>query len=60
LRVVDASVHLPDTGRDARGEYLAEHIPGAVFFDLERIADPDNRAYSGSGVLRPGTHCRSG
>lgn len=42
LRVVDASVHLPDTGRDARAEYVAEHIPGAVFFDLERIADPDN------------------
>ena len=40
--VVDASVHLPDTGRDARAEYLAEHIPGALFFDLERIADPDN------------------
>ena len=40
--VVDASVHLPDTGRDARAEHLAEHIPGALFFDLERIADPDN------------------
>lgn len=42
VRVVDASVHLPDTGRNARAEYLAEHIPGAVFFDLERIADPTN------------------
>jgi len=42
VRVVDASVHLPDTGRNARAEYLAEHIPGALFFDLERIADPDN------------------
>jgi len=42
LRVVDATVHLPDTGRNAREEYLAEHIPGAVFFDLERIADPAN------------------
>lgn len=42
VRVVDASVHLPDTGRNAREEYLAEHIPGALFFDLERIADPDN------------------
>jgi thiosulfate/3-mercaptopyruvate sulfurtransferase len=40
--VVDASVHLSDTGRDARAEYMAEHIPGALFFDLERIADPDN------------------
>ncbi|UCH46509.1 MAG: sulfurtransferase [Betaproteobacteria bacterium] len=40
--VVDASVHLPDTGRDARAEYLDEHIPGALFFDLSQIADPDN------------------
>ena len=42
IRVVDASVHLPDTGRDARAEYLAGHIPGAVFFDLARVADPQN------------------
>ena len=42
LCVVDATVHLPDTGRDARAEYLAEHIPGAAFFDLSRIADPNN------------------
>jgi thiosulfate/3-mercaptopyruvate sulfurtransferase len=42
LCVVDATVHLPDTGRDARAEYLAEHIPGALFFDLSRIADPSN------------------
>jgi len=42
VRVVDATFHLPDTGRNAREEYLAEHVPGALFFDLERIADPDN------------------
>lgn len=40
--VVDATVHLPDTGRDARQEYLEKHIPGALFFDLDVIADPDN------------------
>lgn len=40
--VVDATVHLPDTGRDARAEYLGGHIPGAVFFDLAKIADSDN------------------
>ena len=34
LRIVDATLHLPDTGRDARAEYAAEHIPGAVFFEL--------------------------
>ncbi|WP_321821555.1 MULTISPECIES: 3-mercaptopyruvate sulfurtransferase [unclassified Burkholderia] len=40
--IVDASVHLPDTGRVAREEYVQEHIPGALFFDLDEIADPDN------------------
>jgi thiosulfate/3-mercaptopyruvate sulfurtransferase len=42
LRIADATVHLPDTGRDAEAEYRAEHVPGAVFFDLSRIADPAN------------------
>ncbi len=42
IRIVDATVHLPDTGRDAKAEYLQEHIPGAGFFDLDRIADPAN------------------
>jgi thiosulfate/3-mercaptopyruvate sulfurtransferase len=37
--VVDASLHLPNTGRNARAEYLAEHIPGALFFDIDDIAD---------------------
>lgn len=40
--VVDATVHLPDTGRNAHGEYVAEHIPSALFFDLDVISDPDN------------------
>ncbi|MFO1321473.1 MAG: rhodanese-like domain-containing protein [Burkholderiales bacterium] len=42
VAVVDATVHLPDTGRNARAEFVTEHIPGARFFDLERIADPSN------------------
>lgn len=42
VRIVDATVHLPDTGRDAQAEYLLEHIPGAVFFDLSVIANPEN------------------
>ncbi|MDC1311530.1 sulfurtransferase [Burkholderiales bacterium] len=40
--IVDATVHLPDTGRDAKAEYLNEHIPNAIFFDLSDIADPNN------------------
>jgi len=40
--VLDASLHLPTTGRNAKAEYLAEHIPGALFFDIEDIADEAN------------------
>ncbi len=39
VRVVDASWHMPPAGRDARAEYAAQHIPGAVFFDIDDIAD---------------------
>ncbi|MCI0430097.1 MAG: 3-mercaptopyruvate sulfurtransferase [Rhodospirillales bacterium] len=39
LRVVDATWHMPGLGRDARAEYEAKHIPGAVFFDIDEIAD---------------------
>jgi thiosulfate/3-mercaptopyruvate sulfurtransferase len=37
--VVDGSTYLPTHGRDARAEYLAGHIPGAVFFDINAVAD---------------------
>jgi thiosulfate/3-mercaptopyruvate sulfurtransferase len=37
--VVDGSYYLPAAKRDPRAEYLAAHIPGAVFFDIEEIAD---------------------
>ncbi|MDP2411781.1 MAG: 3-mercaptopyruvate sulfurtransferase [Pseudolabrys sp.] len=37
--VVDASYYLPTQKRDPKAEYLAEHIPGAVFFDLNAVAD---------------------
>jgi thiosulfate/3-mercaptopyruvate sulfurtransferase len=39
LRIVDASKHLAETGRNARAEYEAGHIPGAVFMDLEELVD---------------------
>lgn len=35
LRVVDGSFYLPAMQRDAEAEYLAAHVPGAVFFDLD-------------------------
>lgn len=39
IRVVDASWYLPAEGRDSKAEYAAAHIPGAVFFDIDEIAD---------------------
>jgi thiosulfate/3-mercaptopyruvate sulfurtransferase len=42
LRIVDASYHLPDAQRDARGEYEAGHIPSALFMDLAELVDPDS------------------
>ena len=39
LVILDGSMHLPTTKRDARAEYLAGHIPGALFFDIDDIAD---------------------
>jgi thiosulfate/3-mercaptopyruvate sulfurtransferase len=42
LVVVDGSWHLAITGRNARREYEAAHIPGAVFFDIDAIADSAN------------------
>jgi thiosulfate/3-mercaptopyruvate sulfurtransferase len=37
--IVDGSFYLPALKRDAEGEYLAAHIPGAVHFDIDAIAD---------------------
>jgi thiosulfate/3-mercaptopyruvate sulfurtransferase len=39
LVVVDGSWYLPAENRDGFEEYLAAHIPGAVFFDVDEIAD---------------------
>ena len=37
--VIDASWHMPATNRDGRREFLAGHIPGAAFFDLDAVSD---------------------
>src|SRR5258705_9934146 len=39
LAIVDGSWYLPAAGRDPRAEYLAAHIPGAVFFDIDKVSD---------------------
>jgi thiosulfate/3-mercaptopyruvate sulfurtransferase len=42
VRIVDASLFLPDHGRNARAEFEAAHIPGAVFLDLDEVTDPSS------------------
>jgi thiosulfate/3-mercaptopyruvate sulfurtransferase len=44
LRVIDATFFLPTDRRDARAEYESGHIPGAVFLDLDAVADLDHPA----------------
>jgi thiosulfate/3-mercaptopyruvate sulfurtransferase len=39
LVVFDGSWHLPTENRDAKTEYLAGHIPGALFFDIDDLSD---------------------
>jgi thiosulfate/3-mercaptopyruvate sulfurtransferase len=39
VRIVDGSWYLPAQGRDARAEYVAGHVPGAVFFDIDAVSD---------------------
>ena len=42
LSILDASWYLPAQKRDAKAEYEAAHIPGAIFFDHEEMSDPDS------------------
>lgn len=41
VRVVDGSWHMPAEARNGAAEYLQRHIPGAVFFDIDHVADHD-------------------
>ncbi|WP_274424548.1 3-mercaptopyruvate sulfurtransferase [Chelativorans sp. YIM 93263] len=42
LSIVDGSWYLPVQERNARAEYDEAHIPSAVFFDQDRVVDPDS------------------
>lgn len=42
LRILDATFYLPHLNRDARAEYRAAHIPGAVYFDIDEVADRES------------------
>jgi thiosulfate/3-mercaptopyruvate sulfurtransferase len=39
VRVVDGTWHMPQLQRDPRREFEEAHVPGAVFFDIDGIAD---------------------
>jgi thiosulfate/3-mercaptopyruvate sulfurtransferase len=39
LRILDATWYLPHLRRDAQAEFREAHIPGAVYFDIDAIAD---------------------
>jgi thiosulfate/3-mercaptopyruvate sulfurtransferase len=41
LVVFDATKYLPNEPKDGHAEFLRAHIPGAQYFDIDRIADPD-------------------
>ena len=42
VRVLDGTYFLPNIPRNAHDEFQAEHIPGAAFFDIDDVKDPDN------------------
>ena len=44
LRIVDASWHMPASGREGRAEFEAAHVPGAVFLDIDELADSSSPA----------------
>ena len=39
IKILDCSWHMPNVNRNGYDEYLKEHIPGAVFFDLDKNSD---------------------
>lgn len=41
VQAVDASWYMPAEKRDAKAEFEAAHIPGAVFYDIDALSDRD-------------------
>lgn len=40
IRTIDATWYLPNSGQTGFEDYQKEHIPGAVFWDIDHISDP--------------------
>ena len=41
VKIIDSSWHMPQTKRDGFEEYNKEHIPNAIFFDLDKNSKID-------------------
>ena len=41
VKIIDCSWHMLSTQREGYREYLQEHIPGAIFFDLDKNSEPN-------------------
>ena len=41
VKIIDCSWHMPQTQRDGFEEYCKEHIPNAIFFDLDKNSKLD-------------------
>ncbi|MCP5382147.1 MAG: 3-mercaptopyruvate sulfurtransferase [Kordiimonadaceae bacterium] len=41
VRILDATWYLPNSENNAKAEYASSHIPGALYFDIDEIADTD-------------------
>jgi len=41
LLVFDATKYLPNEPKDGKAEFQKAHIPGARYFDIDEVADPD-------------------
>jgi len=39
LSIIDASWHMPNSAQSAAENFEKQHIPGAIYFDLDKIAD---------------------
>jgi thiosulfate/3-mercaptopyruvate sulfurtransferase len=40
IKILDCSWHMPNTKRIGKEEFLKEHIPNAIFFDIDKFSDP--------------------
>ena len=41
VKIIDCSWHMPQTQRNGFEEYIEEHIPNAIFFDLDKNSKQD-------------------